>query len=79
MAVKDVDKLRSEMKQLEEMVYEVIENQKALQKEMKFIRGDIKALNKLSTEMLKVHRIHRDMAKANTKQLTKIEDKIKKK
>ena len=72
----DMDK---RMEELKEMLFEVMENQKELKKEIKYLKGDIKALNKLSTEMLKVHRIHRDMAKANTKQLTQIQDKLKKK
>jgi hypothetical protein len=66
-----------EVKELEEMVLQLIESHKAMEREIGFLKDNLKAQNSLSKEMLKIHKIHRDMASKNSKQLGRIEGLLK--
>ncbi|MCJ2669569.1 MAG: hypothetical protein KAS60_04120 [Thermoplasmata archaeon] len=62
-----------ELKELSEMILQLVENQRAMEREIGFLKDNLKAQNSLSKEMLKIHKIHRDLATKNTKQLGRIE------
>lgn len=66
-----------EIKELSEMVLQLVENQRAMEREIGFLKDNLKAQNSLSKEMLKIHKIHRDLATKNTKQLGRIETLLK--
>lgn len=66
-----------ELKELSEMVLQLVENQRAMEREIGFLKDNLKAQNSLSKEMLKIHKIHRDLATKNTKQLGRIETLLK--
>jgi hypothetical protein len=66
-----------EVKELEEMVLQLVESQKAMEREIGFLKDNLKAQNSLSKEMLKIHKVHRDMASKNSKQLGRIEGMLK--
>lgn len=65
-----------ELKELGEMVFQLVENQRAMEREIGFLKDNLKAQNSLSKEMLKIHKIHRDLATKNTEQLGRIEEKL---
>ena len=65
-----------ELKELSEMVLQLVENQRAMEREIGFLKDNLKAQNSLSKEMLKIHKIHRDLATKNTEQLGRIEEKL---
>lgn len=65
-----------ELKELGEMVLQLVENQRAMEREIGFLKDNLKAQNSLSKEMLKIHKIHRDLATKNTEQLGRIEEKL---
>ena len=67
-----------DLKEICELMTEILENQKAMEKEIKYLKDNLKAQNTLSKEMLKVHKIHRDIATKNTKQLEKINRMLEK-
>ena len=67
-----------ELRELSEMVLQLVENQRAMEREIGFLKDNLKAQNSLSKEMLKIHKIHRDLATKNTKQLGRIETLLKK-
>lgn len=75
---KELESIKNKIKESNELSVEIMENQKALENQLKYMKGDVKALSKLSTDILKVHRIHRDLAKENSKQLNKIVKKLEK-
>ena len=66
-----------ELKELSEMVLQLVENQRAMEREIGFLKDNLKAQNSLSKEMLKIHKIHRDLATKNTEQLGRIETLLK--
>ena len=66
-----------ELKELSEMILQLVENQRAMEREIGFLKDNLKAQNSLSKEMLKIHKIHRDLATRNTKQLGRIETLLK--
>jgi len=66
-----------ELKELGEMVLQLVENQRAMEREIGFLKDNLKAQNSLSKEMLKIHKIHRDLATKNTEQLGRIEEKLR--
>ncbi len=66
-----------ELKELGEMVFQLVENQRAMEREIGFLKDNLKAQNSLSKEMLKIHKIHRDLATKNTEQLGRIEEKLR--
>ncbi|MEE8183460.1 MAG: hypothetical protein V3T94_04865 [Thermoplasmata archaeon] len=66
-----------ELKELSEMVLQLVENQRAMEREIGFLKDNLKAQNSLSKEMLKIHKIHRDLATKNTRQLGRIETLLK--
>lgn len=66
-----------ELKELSEMILQLVENQRAMEREIGFLKDNLKAQNSLSKEMLKIHKIHRDLATKNTKQLGRIETLLK--
>ena len=66
-----------ELRELSEMVLQLVENQRAMEREIGFLKDNLKAQNSLSKEMLKIHKIHRDLATKNTKQLGRIETLLK--
>ena len=55
----------------------LIESQKAMEREIGFLKDNLKAQNSLSKEMLKIHKVHRDMASENSKKLGRIEGLLK--
>ncbi|MCJ2563675.1 MAG: hypothetical protein LN417_06270 [Candidatus Thermoplasmatota archaeon] len=59
------------------MVLQLVENQRAMEREIGFLKDNLKAQNSLSKEMLKIHKIHRDLATKNTEQLGRIETLLK--
>jgi hypothetical protein len=67
-----------EAEELHEVILEIIERQKAFGKEIKYLKDNLKAQNNLSKEMLRVHKINRDLSKKNTKQLEQIAKDLKK-
>lgn len=66
-----------EIKELSEMVLQLVENQRAMEREIGFLKDNLKAQNSLSKEMLKIHKIHKDLATKNTEQLGRIETLLK--
>ncbi len=66
-----------ELRELSEMVLQLVENQRAMEREIGFLKDNLKAQNSLSKEMLKIHKIHRDLATKNTEQLGRIETLLK--
>ena len=66
-----------ETRELSEMVLQLVENQRAMEREIGFLKDNLKAQNSLSKEMLKIHKIHRDLATKNTEQLGRIETLLK--
>ncbi|MFQ6106645.1 MAG: hypothetical protein ACE5QF_03535 [Thermoplasmata archaeon] len=66
-----------ELKEIGEMVLQLIENQKAMEREIGFLKDNLKAQNTLSKEMLKIHKVHRDLATKNAEQLSRIEGILK--
>lgn len=72
------EKKGMDVKQLHELILEIMETQRTMEKELKYLKDNLKAQNTLSKEMLKVHRINRDISKKNTKQLEQISKDLKK-
>lgn len=72
------EKKRMDEEQLHELVLEIMETQKMMEKELKYLKDNLKAQNTLSKEMLRVHKINRDISKKNTKQLEQISKDLKK-
>ncbi|UCD92888.1 MAG: hypothetical protein JSV43_02930 [Methanobacteriota archaeon] len=72
------EKKGMDVQQLHEVVLEIMETQKTMEKELKYLRDNLKAQNTLSKEMLRVHKINRDISKKNTKQLEQISKDLKK-
>ncbi|MCK4456447.1 MAG: hypothetical protein KAW39_01765 [Thermoplasmata archaeon] len=66
-----------ELRELSEMVLQLVENQRAMEREIGFLKDNLKAQNSLSKEMLKIHKVHRDLATKNTEQLGRIETLLK--
>ncbi|MFQ5909559.1 MAG: hypothetical protein ACE5IJ_02425 [Thermoplasmata archaeon] len=66
-----------ELKEISEMVLQLVENQRAMERELGFLKDNLKAQNSLSKEMLKIHKIHRDLAQKNADQLGRIEGILK--
>ncbi|MCK5290679.1 MAG: hypothetical protein KAR39_01520 [Thermoplasmata archaeon] len=64
--------------EVHEVILEIMERQKAFEKEIKYLKDNLKAQNNLSKEMLRVHKINRDLSKKNTKQLDEISKDLKK-
>ena len=64
--------------EVHEVILEIMERQKAFEKEVKYLKDNLKAQNNLSKEMLRVHKINRDLSKKNTKQLEEISRNLKK-
>lgn len=64
--------------EVHEVILEIMERQKAFEKEIKYLKDNLKAQNNLSKEMLRVHKINRDLSKKNTKQLDEISRDLKK-
>ena len=64
--------------EVHEVILEIMERQKAFEKEIKYLTDNLKAQNNLSKEMLRVHKINRDISDKNTKQLDEIAKEIKK-
>ncbi|MEE9115618.1 MAG: hypothetical protein V3U09_01830 [Thermoplasmata archaeon] len=64
--------------EVHEIILEIMERQKAFEKEIKYLKDNLKAQNNLSKEMLRVHKINRDLSKKNTKQLDEISRGLKK-
>lgn len=60
------------------LILEIMERQKAVEKEIKYLKDNLKAQNNLSKEMLRVHKINRDISQKNTKQLEQISKNLKK-
>lgn len=64
--------------EVHEVILEIVERQKAFEKELEYLKDNLKAQNNLSKEMLRVHKINRDISKKNTKQLEEISKDLKK-
>jgi hypothetical protein len=63
--------------EVHEVILEIMERQKAFEKEIRYLKDNLKAQNNLSKEMLRVHKINRGLSEKNTKQLDKIIKDIK--
>jgi hypothetical protein len=63
--------------EVHEVILEIMERQKAFEKEIRYLKDNLKAQNNLSKEMLRVHKINRGLSEKNTKQLEKIIKDIK--
>jgi hypothetical protein len=63
-----------ELKEISELVVQMVENQKAMEREIGFLKDNLRAQNSLSKEMLKIHKVHRDLAEKNADQLSRIEE-----
>jgi hypothetical protein len=64
--------------EVHEVILEIMERQKAFEKEIKYLKDNLKAQNNLSKEMLRVHKINRGLSEKNTKQLDRIIKDIEK-
>jgi len=64
--------------ELHELILEIMERQREVEKEIGYLKDNLKAQNNLSKEMLRVHKINRDISKKNTKQLEEIAKNLKK-
>lgn len=63
-----------ELKEISELVLQMVENQKTMEREIGFLKDNLRAQNSLSKEMLKIHKVHRDLAEKNAEQLSRIEE-----
>ncbi|MFQ6060875.1 MAG: hypothetical protein ACE5KV_06235 [Thermoplasmata archaeon] len=66
------------VEELHELILEIVETQRSMEKEIKYLKDDLKAQNALTKQMLKIHRINRDISAKNTKQLEQITKDLKK-
>ncbi len=62
---------------IHELILEIMERQKTVEKELKYLKDNLKAQNNLSKEMLRVHKINRDISQKNTRQLEQISKDLK--
>ena len=72
------EKKGMDVKQLHELILEIGETQRTMEKELKYLKDNLKAQNALSKQMLKVHKMNRDISTKNTKQLDAIAKDLKK-
>lgn len=72
------EKKGMDVKQLHESILEIMETQRTMEKELKYLKDNLKAQNTLSKQMLKVHKMNRDISTKNTKQLDQITKDLKK-
>ncbi len=66
-----------EPEEIHELILEIMERQKTVEKEIKYLKDNLKAQNNLSKEMLRVHKTNRDISDKNTKQLDEIVKEMK--
>lgn len=58
--------------EIRELMLQLLENQRTMEKEIKTLKDNLKAQNTLSKEMLKVHKIQKDLASTNSSKLDRI-------
>jgi hypothetical protein len=63
------------LEELSNVLLELMENQKMLEKEMKYLRDDLKAQNRLLGELLKVQKVNQETESRQTKMLEKMTEK----
>jgi hypothetical protein len=67
--------VEDKLEELSNVLLELMENQKMLEKEMKYLRDDLKAQNRLLGELLKVQKVNQETENKQTKMLEKIAEK----
>lgn len=68
--------VEEKLKELSNVLLEIIENQKMLQNELKYLKDDLKAQNRLVAETLKIHKVHQETSTKQTEMLDKISKKL---
>ncbi len=58
--------------ELRELMRQLLENQRAMEQELRTLKDNLRAQNTLSKEMLKVHKVQKDLASSNSSKLDKI-------
>lgn len=67
--------VEDKIEELSNVLLELMENQKILEKEMKYLRDDLKAQNRLLGELLKVQKVNQETENKQTKMLEKMAGK----
>ncbi len=67
---------KEKVEELSSVLVEIMETQKMLQKEMKYLKDDIKAQNRMIAETMKINRTHQETAVKQTEILDKISNKL---
>jgi hypothetical protein len=67
--------VEDKLEELSNVLLELMENQKMLEKEMKYLRDDLKAQNRLLGELLKVQKVNQETENKQTKMLEKMTEK----
>jgi predicted nucleic acid-binding Zn-ribbon protein len=67
--------VEDKLEELSNVLLELMEKQKMLEKEMKYLRDDLKAQNRLLGELLKVQKVNQETENKQTKMLEKIAEK----
>ncbi len=67
--------VEDKLEELSNVLLELMENQKMLEKEMKYLRDDLKAQNRLLGELLKVQKVNQETENRQTKMLEKMSGK----
>ncbi len=64
--------VEEKIKELSTVLLDIIENQKMLQRELKYLKDDLRAQNRLVAETLKIHRLHQETSTKQVEMLDKI-------
>jgi hypothetical protein len=68
--------VEDKLEEISNVLLEVIENQKIIEKELKYLRDDLKAQNRLISEMLKIHKLHQQTSNKQTRMLERMSKKL---
>jgi hypothetical protein len=67
--------VEDKLEELSNVLLEVLENQKILEKDIKYLRDDLKAQNRLLSELLKVQKVNQESASKQTRMLEEMSGK----
>ena len=62
--------------EMNDLLLEVMEDQKILGKEIKYLRDDLKAQNRLIGELLKIYKAHQETSNKQTKMISDLNRKL---
>lgn len=64
--------------EVRELMLQLLESQRAMEKEIKTLKDNLKAQNTLSKEMLKIHKVQKDLVTTNSSKLDRIQRIVEK-